>query len=86
MKTVVHVNQHHIKRNAKTGERLPVLTVKTYKENRKSNQAEIVVNGIVVAKIVYEPDKPLPCGARVWIETEHEVRVAAMGVLADIKA
>ena len=38
MKKIVHVNQHVIKRNHKTGE-----------------------------------DKPLSCGARVWVETEANV-------------
>ena len=26
-------------------------------------------------KIVYSPDKPLSCGAKVWIETEYDVEV-----------
>ena len=25
------------------------------------------------SKIIYSPDKPLSCGARVWIETDEEV-------------
>lgn len=25
----------------------------------------------------YSPDKPLDCGARVWIETYHEVEVTS---------
>ena len=33
MKTYIHVNQHIIKRNSKTGEDDPVLTFKTYKSN-----------------------------------------------------
>ena len=63
MKTRIHVNQHNIRANAK-GADLPVLTVKTYKENRKCNRV-----------VVYSPDKPLSCGAKVWIETEAEVEV-----------
>ena len=70
MKTKIHVNQHHIRANAK-GADLPVLTVKTYKENRKCNR--VVVHGPSV--VVYSPDKPLSCGAKVWIETEAEVEV-----------
>ena len=27
------------------------------------------------SKVVYRPDKPLSCGAKVWIETEGEVEV-----------
>jgi len=33
-------------------------------------------DGEVVASVVYSPDKPLSCGAKVWIETELEVSVA----------
>ena len=33
MKKIIHINQHIIKRNAKTGERDPVITCKTYKSN-----------------------------------------------------
>lgn len=78
MRTIVHVNQHNIKKNAKVGreERLPVLTVKTYKSNTYGDEAIIYGNdGEVVARIVYRPDKPLSCGAKVWIETENRVEV-----------
>jgi hypothetical protein len=69
LKTIVHVNQHKIKSNAKTGAREPVLTVKTYKSNIYAH--EVHISG--PCKIVYSPDKPLSCGAKVWIETEYEV-------------
>ena len=70
MKTILHVNQHHIKANAK-GAELPVLTVKDYKQNRRCNRA--IIRDEVVAKLIYSPDKPLSCGAKVWIETELDV-------------
>ena len=71
MKTRIHVNQHVIKKNKKTGERNPVLTVKTYKKNTYTNEAYIVDNeGNRVAKVIYAPDKPLSCGATVWIEVD----------------
>ena len=69
MKTLIHVNQHVIKSNAKNGTNEPVLTVKTYKSNTYAH--EVLVKGD--SKIVYSKDKPLSCGARVWIETEAEV-------------
>ena len=73
MKTVIHVNQHNIRANSK-GSELPVLTVKDYKQNRKANHAAVVdADGKALVKVVYSPDKPLPCGAKVWIETEMEV-------------
>lgn len=76
MKKIIHVNQHVIRANKKNGEENPVLTCKTYKENIYAKELEILdESGNVVAKVVYSPDKPLSCGARVWIETHHEVRV-----------
>jgi hypothetical protein len=71
MKTIIHVNQHNIKANAK-GASLPVLTVKTYKDNRYANSVEIKGP----SRLVYSPDKPLSCGAKVWIETFAEVETA----------
>lgn len=76
MKTIIHVNQHVVRANKKTGEENPVLTCKTYKENRYAKQVEILdIEGKVVAKVIYSPDKPLSCGARVWIETENEINI-----------
>lgn len=64
----IHVNQHVIRSNAKGGDE-PPLTVKTSKSNTKCYRAE--VRG--PSTVVYSPDKPLSCGAKVWIETEAEV-------------
>lgn len=71
MKTIVHVNQHIIRQNHKTGEREPVLTVKTYKSNQYAHSVRI--DG--PCRVVYSPDAPLSCGARVWIETDSPVEV-----------
>jgi hypothetical protein len=76
MKTIIHINQHVIRANKKNGEENPVITCKTYKENIYAKEIEILdESGSVVAKVIYSPDKPLSCGARVWIETHYEVRV-----------
>ena len=69
MKTIIHVNQHVVRDNNKTGDRNPVLTVKTYKSNTYAYEVEIKGP----SRVIYSPDKPLSCGARVWIETESEV-------------
>lgn len=69
MKTIIHVNQHAIRRNIKADISEPVLTVKTYKSNTYAHEVEIKGK----SRVVYSPDKPLSCGARVWIETEDEV-------------
>lgn len=77
MQTLIHVNQHVIKANRNHNENNPPLTVKTYKENRRAMRADIVdAFGNVLASVVYEPEKPLSCGAHVWVETELEVRVS----------
>jgi len=73
MKTIVHVNQHVIRSNLKTGARDPVLTIKTYKSNQYAHKVRL--EG--ASTVVYSPDKPLSCGARVWIETEQGVTVLA---------
>jgi hypothetical protein len=62
---------HIIRKNNKTGERNPVLTVKTSKSNQYAHEVEI--DG--PSKVIYSPDKPLSCGARVWIETDSEVEL-----------
>lgn len=69
MKTIIHVNQHVIKSNRKNNKTDPVLTVKTYKSNVYAHTVKLTGP----AKVVYSPDKPLSCGAHVWIETESEV-------------
>ena len=69
MKTRIHVNQHVIRKNHNTGDRKPVLTVKTYKSNTYAHDVEI----LGPSKVLYRPDDPLQCGAKVWIETESEV-------------
>lgn len=71
MKTRIHVNQAYIRHNRKvdSDERIPVFTVKTSKSN-------LYADGVNIkgpSKVIYSPDKPLSCGAKVWIETESEV-------------
>ena len=74
MKKRIHINQHAIRRNRKTGEREPVITVKTYKSNDYAHEVIIYgQDGKEAARVIYRPDKPLSCGARVWIETTGRV-------------
>ena len=71
MKTRIHVNQHKIRSNKKYNLNEPVITVKTSKSNTYGHQ----VNILGPSKVIYSPDKPLSCGAKVWIETESEVEI-----------
>jgi hypothetical protein len=78
MKTIIHVNRHLIARNKKCNikDRLPPLTVKDYKQNRKGNTVEILdKSGKVAATVVYTPDNPLNCGAVAYIVTNNKVNV-----------
>ena len=73
MKKIIHVNQHVLKRNTKNNTDEPVLTVKTYKDNVYAHEAIIKSSdGVEVARVVYQPHKPLSCGARCWIETDTD--------------
>lgn len=71
MKTIIHVNQHVVKANRKNRVNNPVLTVKTYKENKYAHEVDIKGD----CKVIYSPDKPLSCGAQVWMETQAEVTI-----------
>ena len=69
MKKKIHINQHKIRSNKKNNTEEPVITVKTSKSNNYAKEVDILGK----SKLVYKPTKPLPCGARVWIETEDKV-------------
>ena len=72
MKTIVHVNQHIIKSNKKHSKHDAPLTCKTYKSNQYGFNIELKGP----SRVVYNPDKPLSCGAHVWIETYAPVKVS----------
>ena len=69
MKTIIHVNQRVIARNRKFNTNEPPLIVRTYKGTKLAH--EVVIHG--PSKVINSPHKPLPCGARVWIETTAPV-------------
>ena len=68
----IHINTHKIKANKKNGTNDPVITVKTSKENIYGSDVMILGE----SRVVYSPNKPLSCGARVWIETHSEVIIS----------
>jgi len=65
----IHVNQHVIRANAKHGTNEPVLTVKQGRTNRYAHEVKILGS----SSVIYSPDKPLSCGAKVWIQTDADV-------------
>lgn len=66
----IHVNQGYIKSNVKNGTDYPVITIKEGKKNSYAHEVEI----LGPSRIVY-PEKKMACGARVWIETDSEIRI-----------
>ena len=69
MKKRIHVNMHKIRYNKKHGTNDPVITVKTSRSNSYAHNVEIQGPSTVM----YRPEKPLSCGARVWIEPASDV-------------
>jgi hypothetical protein len=75
MKKRIHINQHVIRANKKNGTNDPAITVKTYECNIYAHRVDIKGPSTVV----YSPNKPLSCGARVWIETSAQVCIFETG-------
>lgn len=65
----IHVNQHHLRANRKDGGNRPVLTIQTSKGPVYADHVDI--KG--ASSLVFRPEKPLSCGARIWIETHARV-------------
>jgi hypothetical protein len=71
MKKRIHVDQHAIRRNRTQGTDDPPISVKTYKDNIKCRGVKV----LGPSEFIYSPDKPLSCGARLWIETDAEIEI-----------
>lgn len=73
MKQILHVAQCQIAANRKNGTDEPAIIVRNYKGAKRAHEVELVHDGVVVGKFVYRPHDPLPCGARLWFESESEM-------------
>lgn len=71
----VHVHQNRIRANIRRPreQRDPPITVRQGSRRTYANTVEIKGP----CRVVYSPDKPLSCGARVWIEVADDIEVAA---------
>lgn len=70
----IHVNRNHIAQNLKDGGQRPTITCKVGKENHKGMKIEIL-GPCEIFDAVYNGEKPLSCGARVFIKTRSPVVV-----------
>lgn len=72
-KKIIHVNQHVIRSNKKTGSKEPVITVKSHNSNEYGHVVVIYdKEGKEAARVIYRPEKPLSCGATVWLEVHGD--------------
>lgn len=68
-KKIIHVNQHVIKANRKNDDNDPVLTCKFSGETPTyAHEVVFSILGLEIGRVIYRPNKPLSCGAHVWIE------------------
>ncbi len=68
----IHINQHNIKWNKKNPTELkPVVTVKCGGKTYIGQDVSILGE----SQIIYRPNKPLSCGAHVWIETKSDIEI-----------
>ena len=68
-KTIIHINKNLKQSDDKHGRKRPVCRVET--EGKTWYGSEVDILG--PSKMIYRPDKPRPCGAKLWIETQAEV-------------
>jgi hypothetical protein len=66
----LHINRHVIAANHKTGERAPPIAVIRGGSVREYDRSVDLIGG---ARIISSPDKPLSCGARLWIEADNAI-------------
>jgi hypothetical protein len=62
----VYVNRHIVAANHKSGARNPPITILCKGKRTHGTTVELIGQ----SRVVYSPDKPLSCGARVWIEAD----------------
>lgn len=72
--TYININRHRIQANAKHGENEPPIRISKGKYGRPTYAHEIAIEG--PSRLIYDAGKPvLPCGARLAIATESDVRI-----------
>ena len=75
--SIIHVNSHTIRSNQKTGDRKPPLSIRRTRSGKAEPASMVGIfdkDGALVGTVVYQPEHPLQCGARVWIETTYEAK------------
>ena len=66
----IHINSNTIRSNKKHGTNKPAITIRQG-QKVEAYAHEVIING--PSRVIYRPEDPLVCGAKVWIETDSEV-------------
>jgi len=81
MKKFLHINRNIIQHNAKHGKNLPVCRVQEGHTSRYGQTVDI--HG--PSTMIYDPDHPLSCGAKLWIETEADITITGEATFTEIR-
>ena len=76
--TVITVHQHLLRANVKNGTRLPCIAIRRGRSGKATLAHQVLIKdatGAVVARLICRLDRPLACGARIWLETELPVEI-----------
>ena len=79
-KKLIHINRNIIQYNGKHGTNFPVARVQDGSKIRYGRS--IKWDG--PSEMVYDPDNPLKCGAKLWIETEADITIQDECTFAEI--
>jgi hypothetical protein len=72
MRQIVHVAQAAIR--SQSG---PPLIVRDHRGAERASEVELVTPaGEILGRFIYSPDKPLSCGARVWLSLDTDKLIA----------
>jgi len=69
LKTIIHINKNLKQSDDKRKSKRPVCRVEV--EGKTWYGSEVDILG--PSKMIYRPDEPRKCGAKLWIETDSEV-------------
>jgi hypothetical protein len=81
MKRIIHVNANLIRQNLKNGTSFPVCRVE--EPNKVRYCSEVEIKG--PSRMIYSPNEPRVCGARLWIETEADVELVDETTFSEIR-
>jgi|TARA_A100000172_G_C3035586_1_gene108382 hypothetical protein len=81
MKTIIHINKNLKQSNDKHGKSFPVCRVETEGKTWYGTKVDI----LGPSSMIYSPDKPRKCGAKLWIETDDKVVIHNKISFADMR-